>query len=198
MFSRLLMIKCFTNNSFRYISTYQVLDLKVHFDSLLPKGIKRSFLYIAIFLDSCTVEGKERIAIALHIRWWESLPFVQINLQTIACLFLIIVLNRFMSRRGIRVKVYSGSNITSYFLRFQKFKRAINIELIYFGVFMTRTRYNSARLDTYETHSLILLLTLTEVYDHIWNLLNIFRELNLFVLENFHEFAYSLSDLMLL
>ena len=49
-------------------------------------------------------------------------------------------------------------------------------------IFVSRTRSNLTRLNSLETHPVILLLTVTKVKNYIRHLLNILGELHLLVL----------------
>lgn len=75
-------------------------------------------------------------------------------------------------------------------------KGLIALKLIDTWMFVPRTGENCTGLDSNETHSVVLLLSIAEVDDDIGYLFDVLGELHFLIIQDLHELAHPFLHLM--
>jgi len=182
MLSTWFVIISLANDTLGQLVIKNILNCHRHLDDLLPHWIKRTLDRLRFLWNTLTVKSDKRVAVSLNVCRWEIFSFVKIKNKQIIIFFLENIFNRSVCGYNISKKVYFTSDIPSNLVAFEHVQWFIALKLINAMIFVSRTCSNITSLNSFKTHPVILLLPVTKVKDYIRHLLDILRELHLFVL----------------
>lgn len=181
MVSSVLIIKAFAYNTLCDVGGENVLEVDIQTDNFLPERVKRTHDGLGIFGLTIAIEADHWIAIAFHVGRREIFTLIKVKHKSVPKLFLVIILNRLVFGSSVGVKIDPAGKIPSNFFRAKQMKRLIALKFIDMRVFVPRTGEDCASLDSDEAHAVVLLLSVAEVDDDIWHLLDILGELHFLV-----------------
>ena len=182
MVSSFLIIKALTYNTFCDVGGENVLEVDIQTDNFLPERVERTQYRLGVFGLAIAIKADHGIAVAFHVGRREIFTLIKVKHEGVPKLFLVIVFNGFVFGSSVGVKIDPACKIPSDFFRVKHMKRLITLKLIDMRMFVPRTGEDCTGLDSEETHAVVLLLSVAEVDDDIWHLLDVLGELHFLVI----------------